>query len=66
MNNNIQVKKNSLVSVKTIGICLMAVVITIIAVALFKVSLSTIGFAAILLACPLLHFWMMKDGNHKH
>jgi hypothetical protein len=23
-------------------------------------------FGLVILACPLMHIWMMKDGNHKH
>ena len=23
-------------------------------------------FGLIILACPLMHIWMMKNGNHKH
>ena len=23
-------------------------------------------FGLIILACPLMHIWMMKEGNHKH
>ena len=59
---------------KTIGICLAGIVIAVIAMVFFKVPISIICIAAILLACPLLHLWMnsgehgrtMKDGNHKH
>ncbi|KKR33535.1 MAG: hypothetical protein UT63_C0015G0016 [Candidatus Gottesmanbacteria bacterium GW2011_GWC2_39_8] len=60
-----RVEKSSLFSVKTFGICLAGVVIAIIAVTVFNVPLSTIGTAAIFLACPLLHLLMMRDG-HKH
>jgi len=63
---DVQVQKTSLVSAKTFGICLAAVAITVVAVTLFKVPVSTIGTAAILLVCPLLHLWMMRDGGHKH
>lgn len=67
MNNiNTQIQKTSLISAKTFGICLAGVVIAIIAVTLFKVPVSVIGTAAILLACPLLHVLMMRSGNHKH
>ncbi len=59
-------QKTSFISVKTFGICLAGVIIAIIAVTLFKVPISTIGTAAILLACPLLHVLMMRGGNHKH
>lgn len=59
-------QKTSLFSVKTFGMCLVAVVIVFFAVTIFKIPISTVGYAAILLACPLLHVWMMKDGVHKH
>lgn len=63
---DIQLQKTSLISAKTLGICLAGVLITIIAVTLFKVPVSTIGAAAILLACPLLHILMTRGNNHKH
>ena len=67
MNNiSTQVQKTSLLSAKTLGICLVAVVIAVVAITLFKVPISTVGTAAILLACPLLHILMMRGGNHKH
>lgn len=67
MNNiNTQVQKTSLISAKSIGICLTGVIIAIIAVTMFNVPISTVGTAAILLACPLLHVLMMRGSNHKH
>ena len=63
---DIHTQKTSFVSTKTFGMCLVVITIAFVAVALFKVPVSTVGFAAILLACPLLHVWMMKDGVHKH
>lgn len=59
-------EKPSFVSAKTFGICIAGVAIAIVAISVFKVPISTIGFVAILLACPLMHIWMMKDGSHKH
>lgn len=64
----------SLVSVKTLGICLALVAISLIALFVFKVPVNTLLLGGVLLACPLLHFWMMrgehgrimKDGGHKH
>lgn len=59
-------QNNSLVSNKTVGVCGTLVAITLIAVTVFKVPIGTLAFAGALLACPLLHVWMMKDGSHKH
>ena len=67
MNNiSTQVQKTSLLSAKTFGICLAAIAIAVIAITLFKVPVSTVGTAAILLVCPLLHIFMMRNGDHKH
>lgn len=67
MNGDItHTPKTSLVSVKTLGICLALIAVVFFAVILFKIPLSTVGFAGILLVCPLMHVWMMKDGGHKH
>ena len=57
---------NSMVSTKTLGICLTLVAIALIALFVFKVPINTLLLGGVLLACPLLHFWMMKDGEHKH
>lgn len=51
---------------KTLGICLALIAVGIIALAVFKLSFNTLFFAGILLLCPLMHIWMMKDGGHKH
>ena len=59
-------KKASFISARTFGICIAGVAIAIIAISVFNVPVSTIGTAAILLACPLMHILMMKDGKHKH
>lgn len=61
-----QSKENSLFSVKTLGICLALIAAAVVAVSVFKISTGTIFLAGVLLACPLLHIWMMKDGGHKH
>lgn len=61
------VKKNSsLLSGKTLSICVGLIVLAIVALTVFKVSFGTFLFAGALLLCPLLHVWMMKDGGHKH
>ena len=59
---------------KWFGICLGVVILALVAVNVFKVSMSTLFFAGILIACPLMHLWMMrgehsrtmKDRGHKH
>jgi len=51
---------------KWLGICLGLVVLALIAITVFRIPLSTVFLGAILLACPLMHLWMMKDGGHKH
>lgn len=34
---------------------------------LFIPQVQSLGwFGLVILACPLMHIWMMKDGNHKH
>ncbi|MBU0978555.1 DUF2933 domain-containing protein [Patescibacteria group bacterium] len=34
---------------------------------LFIPQVQNLGwFGLIILACPLMHLWMMKDGHHKH
>ena len=58
--------KNSILSVKTLGICLAIVVGAFIALTVYKVPISTLLFGGALLICPLLHIMMMKDGDHKH
>ncbi len=55
-----------IVSSKTLGICLALVAVALIALFVFKVPVNTLLLGGVLLACPLLHFWMMKDGEHKH
>lgn len=57
---------NRQASLKTLGICLVVVFVSIIALFVFKVPGKTLLLGGILLACPLLHLWMTKDGGHKH
>ncbi len=52
--------------IKWIGICLGVVALFIIAVSVFKVPASNLFVVGVLLACPLMHVWMMKSGGHKH
>lgn len=40
--------------------------IALIAGVIFKVSLESIVLLGLVLACPLLHIWMIKDEKHKH
>lgn len=51
---------------KWLAICLGVAVVAFIAITFFKVSVSNILFIGALLLCPLMHFWMMKNGDHKH
>lgn len=45
---------------KLLLICLTVLAIATIAVTVFKVSMENLFFLAFLLACPLMHFFMMK------
>ena len=52
---------------KLLPICLVALAVIVIAVTVFKVSVSNILFFGIFLACPLMHVFMMKGhGGHDH
>ena len=54
---------------KTILVILLGLVVIAIvglAVSFFNLSLTRIGFLSLVLACPLMHLWMMKSGGHKH
>lgn len=51
---------------KWLAVCLGLVVLAVIAINVFRVPANTIFLGAILLACPAMHLWMMKDGGHKH
>lgn len=53
-------------STKTITICLVLIGVAITAVTVFRVSVNSLVFIGLLLACPLMHIFMMRDGNHKH
>lgn len=46
--------------------CLGLIVLVSVAVTVFRVSISNIFFAGALLACPLMHLWIMKNDGHKH
>lgn len=53
-------------STKIIVICLVLAGAAITAVTVFRVSVNSLIFIGLLLACPLMHIFMMRDGNHKH
>ena len=44
----------------------LAPVAALVAVFVFKVSLSAVLLAGVLLLCPLTHFLLMRGGGHKH
>lgn len=51
---------------KLLIICLTVLGIVFIAATVFKVSIGNLFFFAVLLACPLMHFFMMKGhGQHE-
>lgn len=54
-----------LISKTVLLICVALVAATITAVTVFKVSFGSLFFIAALVACPLMHIFMMK-GMHKH
>ncbi|KKQ36388.1 MAG: hypothetical protein US53_C0054G0001 [Candidatus Woesebacteria bacterium GW2011_GWA1_37_7] len=58
--------KNSKPISKTIGICIVLLVAAVIAVSVFKVPVKSLLTYGILLACPLLHFFMMRGDGHEH
>ena len=67
MNHSQHTKpQESFLGSKTLLICSGLLALVVSAVALFKVSVSTVVFLGFALACPLMHIWMMKDGGHKH
>ncbi len=55
----------SILSTKNLIICFGLVVAAIAAVKVLNLPVSTVLLVAVLLACPLLHIWMMNNG-HKH
>jgi len=56
--------KSSLLA--TVAICFAVLAVVSLSVFIFKFPLSSILSLGFLLACPLLHIFMMKGGNHKH
>ncbi len=59
-------ERKSLISAKTLSICLILLMVVFMAVSVFRVPAGTLFFAGALLACPLLHLFMMRNGGHKH
>ena len=53
-------------SLRWLGMCLGLIALAVVAVTIFQIPVGTVFFGAVLLACPLMHIWMMKDGGHKH
>ncbi len=47
-------------------ICIGVLIALVIAVKVFGVSLSNVVYFGAILACPLLHILMMRNGGHKH
>ncbi|MDO8340678.1 MAG: DUF2933 domain-containing protein [Candidatus Woesebacteria bacterium] len=56
-------KKNTIL--KWVGICIVLVIIAFVALSIFKVTVNNLFFYGIILLCPLMHLFMMKNG-HKH
>lgn len=69
MNNHTDMhgaQTNQSSTTKWLWICLGVAAVAFIAISVFKVSVSNVFFVGALLACPLMHVWMMKDRGHKH
>lgn len=52
--------------IKWLGICLALIALVMVAITVFKIPAGIVFLGGILLLCPLMHFWMMKNGGHKH
>jgi hypothetical protein len=46
--------------------CLAVGIALILAIRVFNISVNSIAYFVVLLACPLMHLWMTKSGGHKH
>jgi len=52
---------------KLLLVCLAVFAIATIAITVFKIPVGNLFFFAILIACPLMHVFMMKGhGGHDH
>ena len=58
--------KSNSVLLKWIFICLGIAVSVLVLVTVFKVKTNNLLYVGVLLLCPLMHFFMMKNGGHKH
>lgn len=47
-------------------ICLGVIALTLALVIILKLPVSTLIFIGVVLICPLLHVWMVRNGDHKH
>ncbi len=51
---------------KWVGIFIIVGAILLIAISVFNIPVYTVVTGALLLACPLIHMAMMRNGGHKH
>lgn len=49
---------------KGLSLCVLGLAAVVVAIFLFKISLTNVLFFGVLLACPLMHLFMMKDHSH--
>lgn len=69
MDNEITSKKTTSflsLSSKAIILCIFLIASALIATSIFKVPVTSVITFGLLLACPLLHFFMMRGDGHKH
>jgi len=50
---------------KILTVCLIGAAIAIVVLTVFKIPITNLAYFIFLLACPLLHLFMMKDHGHK-
>ncbi len=51
---------------RTVVVCVILVAVAIVVIGVFKVPVKSLLPYGILLACPLLHLFMMRGDGHKH